>query len=448
MLRFRTTIKADTARCGGMLKGTWRLPMSLAVVAMAASAAVHADVVTDWDAIAARTITPPAGTVLGPAVTEAERRPVYQVDLATLHVAIYDAVNAIDGTHKPFAVSTTLPVAGASQEAAAVGAAYGVLMGLFPGRHSLYQAAYDSYIAGIGSDAAKIWGLAIGAEVANKILALRSQDGRLTAVVPYVTSGAPGDFVPSSPALVNQFLPFVKPFAIRNAAQFRAPPPPALTGEKYADDLNEVQALGSMASVLRSVEQTDLARFNTEPPPIYTPRNWRRFASDSQSIATNARLLALLWVVNADAILGCFESKYHYRFWRPRTAIPMANADDNADTVADAGWAPIVPTPNHPEYPAAHSCSHGSLAESLRQFYDTRNLNFVLDSGVSGLINPIRQFTSTNQMVKEIGEARIFGGMHFRNSTRQGAKLGERTAKWISEHFFQAVDDDDAEDRP
>ena len=421
-----------------------RTTMSLVLLALAVPWAVRADVVTDWDAIAATTITPPAGSVLDPAVTEAERRPIFSVVLATLHLAIYDAVTAIDKTHKPYAIRPTLQTTGASQEAAVVGAAYGVLKELFPGRASLYQAAYDSYVAAAGNDAAKGRGLAIGAEVAAGILALRSNDGRWTAFDPYITTGAPGDFVPSGPALVNQFGPYIRPFAIRSAAQFRAPPPPALTSQRYADDLNEVQAMGSVASVLRSAEQTDLARFYTDPPPIYTPRNWRRFATDNQSIATNARLLALLWVTNADASVGCFESKYHYRFWRPRTAIPMADTDGNAQTTADPGWAPIVPTPNHPEYPAAHTCSEGSLAESLRQFYGTRNLSFILDSGVAGLLSPVHHFTSTDQMVSEVAEARIFGGMHYRNSTREGARLGRRTAKWISEHYFQPVEDDRA----
>ena len=207
-------------------------------------------------------------------------------------------------------------------------------------------------------------------------------------------------------------------------------------------DLNEVEALGSVASVLRTADETDLARFYTDPPPLYTPRNWRRFATDSQSIADNARLLALLWVSTADSSLGCFESKYHYRFWRPRTAIPRADEDGNPETTADPGWAPIVPTPNHPEYPAAHTCSEGALAEALRQFYGTKKIHFILDSGVAGLLHPVHEFTSTDQMVMEVADARVFGGMHFRNSTREGARLGRRTTEWISERFFRRVDED------
>ena len=438
MIRFKSIWTVARSGTGGGVLQTATAPMIMFGLLVLMSVGANANVVADWDAIAAATITPPAGTVLPPAVTEAEQRPIFQVDLASVHVAIYDAVNAIDRKHEPFAVVPKARVAGASQEAAVVGAAYGVLKGLFPGRSSLYQSAYDSYVLNAAADVAKIQGLAVGADVAAGILELRKNDGRMTPVT-YITTGEPGDFVPGPTPLVNPFLPFVKPFAIRRASQFRAPGPPALASEKYADDLNEVQAMGSAASVLRTADQTDLAKFYTDPPPLYTPRNYRRFATDSQSIADNARLLALMWVSNADSILGCFESKYHYRFWRPRTAIPRADEDGNPETTADAGWAPLLPTPNHPEYPAAHTCSDASLAEALRQFYGTKDMHFIIDSGVAGLLHPIHEFNSTDDFVREVGDARVFGGMHYRNSTNDGARLGRRTTKWVGERFFGPV---------
>jgi hypothetical protein len=441
MIRFIDVLSVGARWRGGVRGKSTVFSMILGLLTLAGSLTARANVVADWDAIAAATITPPAGVVLPPAVTEAEQRPIYQVDLASVHVAIYDAVNAIDRKHEPYAIVPTSRVDGASQEAAVVGAAYGVLKGLFPGRSALYQSAYDTYVLNAAADASKVRGLAVGAEVAAGILELRKNDGRLTPVT-YVTTGAPGDFVPGPTPLVNPFLPFVKPFAIRGASQFRAPEPPALSSEKYADDLNEVEALGSAASILRTADETDLAKFYTDPPPLYTPRNWRRFATDSQSIADNARLLALLWVTNADAILGCFESKYHYRFWRPRTAIPRADEDGNPETTADPGWMPVVPTPNHPEYPAAHTCSEGALAEALRQFYGTKKIHFILDSGVSGLLHPVHEFSSTDQMVREVADARVFGGMHYRNSTREGARLGRRTTEWIADRFFRRVDEE------
>lgn len=413
----------------------------LGVLALTSPLTLRANVVADWDAIASSTITPPPGTVLQPPVTEAEQRPIFQVDLATLHIAIYDAVNAIDRTHEPFAIIPTTRPDGASQEAAVVGAAYGVLKGLFPGRSALYQSQYDAYVAGAAADPSQVTGLALGAEVAAGVLELRKNDGRLTPAT-YLTTNAPGDFVPGPTPVVNTFLPFVKPFAIRRASQFRAPGPPALASERYADDLNEVKESGSAASVSRTADQTDLAKFYTDPPPLYTPRNYRRFATDSQSIADNARLLALLWVSNADSMLGCFESKYFYRFWRPRTAIPRAAEDGNPATIADTGWAPLLPTPNHPEYPAAHTCSDGSLAEGLRQFYGTKEISFTIDSRVPGLLHPVHEFNSTDDFVEEVGDARVFGGMHYRSSVRDGARLGRRTTRWVAERFFRPASDE------
>src|SRR5205807_2391930 len=289
MFRFERKIAVGRQR-GGVRGTATAFSMMLGLLALAGSLTARANIVADWDAIAAATITPPAGVVLPPAVTESEQRPIFQVDLASVHVAIYDAVNAIDRKHEPYAIVPKSQVDGASQEAAVVGAAYGVLKGLFPGRSALYQSAYDNYVVSAAADPSKVRGLAVGAEVAAGILELRKNDGRMTPVT-YVATGAPGDFVPGPSPLVNPFLPFVKPFAIRRASQFRAPGPPALASEKYADDLNEVQAMGSAASVLRTADETDVARFYTDPPPLYTPRNWRRFATDSQSIADNARLL-------------------------------------------------------------------------------------------------------------------------------------------------------------
>jgi hypothetical protein len=290
MLRFENRLSVGWRRRRSVLGRAKAYSVMLGVLWPAVSLTARANVVADWDAIAAATITPPPGAVLLPAVTEAEQRPIFQVDLASVHVAIYDAVNATDQKHEPFAIVPKSRAKGASQEAAVVGAAYGVLKGLFPGRSALYQSAYDSYVAGAAADPSKV-----------------------------------------------------------------------------------------------------------------------------------------------------FESKYHYRFWRPRTAIPRADEDGNPETNADPGWAPVVPTPNHPEYPAAHTCSEGSLAEALHQFYGTKKIHFILDSGVAGLLHPVHEFTSTDQMVREVADARVFGGMHYRNSTAEGARLGRRTAEWIGGRFFRRV---------
>ncbi len=198
-----------------------------------------------------------------------------------------------------------------------------------------------------------------------------------------------------------------------------------------------MKAYGGAISVVRTAEQTDLARFATEAPPRFWPRNLRRFISDSRSVVENSRLMALLWITQADAIEACFESKYFYEFWRPQSAIPLADTDGNPATVADPAWTPVVPTPNHPEYPAAHSCNSGAVGAVLEKHFGTGKIDFVLDGTVPGLMHPVREYHSTEDMVKDLSLARIYGGMHYRTSTVHGAVLGKRVAKWVSKNYFR-----------
>ena len=383
--------------------------------------------VSHWNEIAATTINLPAAAT----GTAEEQRPNISVDLATVQVAVYDAVMAIAGTHRPFAITPTAPTTGASQEAAVAAAAYGVLSGLFPSRSAAYQAAYDAYLATLPNGNAKTLGLAVGAEVAAGILALRAADGRMVALAPYVAGTAPGQFRGTNP--VGRPNPFIKPFVLTSNAQFRAPGPPALTSTAYAADVNETKALGSAASTTRTAEQTETARFHTEPPPNFWPRNMRTFAMTGRSLAEQARLMAMVWVAQADAGNACFESKYFYQSWRPTSAITLDD-DGNAATVVDPAWTPVVPTPNHPEYPAAHSCVSGAMAEVLRSYYGTADVTFDMTSMVTGSSH---HFTTTDGLVDEVQMARIAGGMHFRSATVDGAALGKSVASWMAANAFQ-----------
>jgi hypothetical protein len=417
-------------KCAGRRK--LGLGAALLFAAVAAGTPAKADVVAQMNAVATDTINLPPGVVY-PAVTPEEQRPSFSTDLATVHVAIYDAVNAITGGYEVYAITPLSPTAGASAEAAAGAAACRVLAGLFPNRGPQYATACLPYQASSsGSDAVKK-GIAVGIEVANGVLALRANDGRMTNVV-YVPGSEPGDFRGLNPAGTNS--PFVKPFALKSAGQFRADGPPALGSATYAADLNEVKALGGAGSLVRTAEQEEIARFHTEPPPRFWPRNLRPFASDDQSLIENARLTAMIWVAQSDVGVACFESKYFYEFWRPQSAIPLADTDGNDATVADGSWLPVVPTPNHPEYPAAHACAAGAMAEVLRSFYGTKKIDFTFTSTVTGTEH---EFSSTDEFVKEIQVARIYGGMHFRTSTVHGKVLGTKVGKWIAGHYFRPV---------
>ncbi|HMO49449.1 MAG TPA: vanadium-dependent haloperoxidase [Rubrivivax sp.] len=390
------------------------------------------NMVAYWDEVAAATITaPPSASD----TTEAERFPNTSFDMPSVHVAMYDAAMAIAGTHQPFKVAPATLAEGASMEAALSAAAYGVLKGLFPNRSALYQTKYDAALATIADGAAKTQGIALGTEIAKAMVADRASDGRATVLPAFVPGAEPGQFRGVNP--IGRTNQYVKPFSIESASQFRAPGPPALDGAAYAADVNETRDLGGATSTTRTVEQTEAARFNTEPPPRFWSRNLHQFATSQPTLAENARLMALLYVVQADLSIGCFESKYHYLFWRPTSAINLADTDGNPATEADPAWTPVVPTPNHPEYPAAHACTFGGIGEALRSFYGTRRLKFSFDTTVSG-ISPAgmtHAYESIEDMNNE-GLARIWGGMHFRTSVEHGRSLGEQTAAWVVARHF------------
>lgn len=385
--------------------------------------------VSYWNEVANRTVNAASATH----TTPEEQRPSYHVDLATVHVAIYDAASAIDGRYKPFAVTPTAPSAGASLDAAVSAAAYGVLRALFPTRGAQYQAAYDSRIAAMPADAARTKGLALGSEVAAAIVALRAGDGRNVVLAPYVSATAPGRFRSANPTPFNRHVAFIRPFSLARIDQFRPPPPPPLDSAAYAAAFNLTQAAGGTVSKARTQEQWEIARFHTEPPHLFVTRNLGRFASSTADVADAARLMAFLYVSHADAIGACFEAKYFYEAWRPLSAIPLADTDGNAATASDPTWTPALPTPNHPEYPAAHSCTSGALGETLRQFYGTNQVSYTFDSAVSGTT---RSYATTEALNDESRIARIYGGMHFDFSTAVGVELGVRVAQWVAAHHF------------
>ena len=417
------------ASCGGSDDNTVQPVVAPAAVTVAYTNGVPtpSNVVAYWNKIASDTINvAPAATG-----TPEEQRPNISVDLATVHVAIYDAVNAIVGTHTTFAATPTTPAAGASQEAAAAAATYGVLKGLFPNRSAQYQAAYDAFVAVIPADDAKTRGIAIGTEVATAIVALRANDGRFTAVT-YTAGTGPGNFRGVNPVGVTNR--FIRPFALTSLSQFRASPPPALDSAAYATDFNEVFALGAIISSMRSADQLEAARFHTEGPPTFLSRNYRAFAMDSRSLADNARGMAMLWVAQADAGNACFETKYFFDFWRPTSAIRFADTDGNAATTMDPTWTPVVTTPNHPEYPSAHMCVNSASLTVLKSHFGTSNISFSFGSTVTGTV---RQYSTPNDFLNEVILARIHGGMHFRTANVQGGVLGTSVGEWVANNYFR-----------
>ncbi len=366
------------------------------------------------------------------------------VYMGIVHVAIYDAAVAIEGGYQPYAPTPTAP-AGTSPEAAIAIAAYDTLTGLQPqlgANQTILDDDYAAYMAAIPDGTAKQNGIAIGEQVAQAVLALRANDGREKN--PTVTdldppAPGPGVWQPAPGAVLGLRLPGIKPLALTSASQFRPDGPNPLTSQEYAEDFNQVKDLGRFDSATRTAEQTSEALFWTD----HDIRQWNdgmlRLAADTDhplDLVQTARMLAMAHVAGGDAMIACFDAKYHYWFWRPYQAIPLADTDGNPQTVADPTWQPLRTTPNFPEYPSAHACHSTAVVEALDAFFGTDKVAFTLDSRVTGTT---RTYDRLQDVVKDVDWARVLVGFHFRNSDLQGSALGRKVGQYVVDHYFRPV---------
>jgi hypothetical protein len=413
--------------------GNKRAPLNAALLwgtaATVLASSAQADVITDWNA-----------TTQAVLVAKGHQGPP---GYALVHVAMYDAVNAVDARYSQFAVQPTSDTRGASKTAAAATAAYLVLLGEYPDQKAtVLDPAYTASLAQVPDGPGKTKGIALGTEVANAWLAMRLNDGR-EAAVPYtfVDPAPAGVYQRTPPANANAVAPWLakmQPFAMTSPEQFRAYGPPDLTSVHYAQDVAMVQALGSANSTERTAEETETAKFYTESPTTFFSHNLREFAATKNlGIAGNARLFAQVFVTAADSMIACWDSKYYFNFWRPVTAITVDLDDGNPATTRDAGWTPLANTPPHPEYPAGHGCVSTGYAEALRYFFGTSKLKVTLTSTVPGSVPHV--FHNTNGMVDEIIMARVFGGMHFPTSVEHGSIIGKKVGRLVAQNHFKPV---------
>ena len=384
--------------------------------------------VADWSLIAQNAIVAVGRRFPGEAA----------IYMGIVHAAMYDVVVAIEGGYRPYAITPTVPP-DTSMEAAVAAAAHRVLVGRFPDQQVALDDLYFPYLNGIPDTDAKTNGILVGEEVGVGMLLLRANDG-LDGIVPYVQPPpGPGVYEPTAPATpVGTRVPRVMPLALERASQFRPNGPPALNSGEYAADFNEVKDLGRLDSSVRSAEQTALARFWTDSDIPQWNRNLLRLA-DARGLTSieTARMLAMAHVAGGDAMIGCFDAKYHYLSWRPLHAIRRADTDDNPLTVPDPTWQPLLLTPNHPEYPSAHACHTTAIAEALESFFGPGRTNFSLDSLVTG---ETRYYDRFKDVVEEVNNARVWAGFHFRYADEDGSKLGRKVARFVVTHFFQPLD--------
>lgn len=396
-----------------------------ASVALAAPA--RADTVTDWNAHAVNALGATAG----------QTPPVSVLGLAMVHGAVYDAVNAIDRRYEPY-LGAPRARWWYSKDAAAATAAYRVLAGLVPAQQPALEALYTASLATVPAGWARDGGIAVGDSAAATMLATRANDGRFGAFR-FPVGTAPGEWRPTPPALINDpnaWVARVTPFLIPSPSQFRSRGPNALASAEYAAEFNEVKSIGSLASTVRTADQTDAARFwgGGFAPWIVASRQLS--VDHGLRIADNARLFAMLYLTTADAGIACWDDKAHWRFWRPITAIREAGTDGNPATEPDDRWESLIAAPPYPDHPSGLMCFSGSLASTLRDFFGTNRIAFSVTSANSGTT---RSYATFSQAVKEGIDARVWSGIHFRIADEHGARIGKRVARYRAKHYFHRV---------
>lgn len=408
-------------------------PRQLAFETLDARQVMAADMVLDWnehalDAFRALSTSPPVASRA----------------LAIMHVAIFDAVNSVDKTHKPYAVQVPAPTT-ISKPAAVAAAAHQVLVSLFPARATVFDADLVTSLATIANGTAETNGVNLGTQVATQVLALRANDGSAT-VTPYTPGSDPGDWIPTPAANAPALLPGwgnVTPFTLINGAMFTPGVPPELTSAEYAAALNEVKSLGDVNSTTRTAEQTDIARFwanggGTSTPPGHLNVMASIVATaKNNSLAQNARLFAMLNVALADAAIQCWNVKFDTEFWRPITAIRAADTDGNASTTADAAWTPLLATPPFPSYTSGHSTFSGAAAAVLKSFFGTDNVTFTLPS--ENALVADRTFTSFSGAAAESAVSRLYGGIHYRFDNADGLEAGTNIGQYVAARFFRGL---------
>ena len=406
-----------------------RLMLVAAVVAvLAAPSVARADTVTQWNLNATTALMVTAGQ--GPQLSVPH--------MAMVQGAVYDAVNAIDGGHEGYLLTSRVATPFDSKDAAAATAAYSVLLNLVPAQKPTLDAQYAASLAAIPDGSAKTRGIAVGGAAAAAMIAARTDDGRFGAYRFPVGTGA-GQWRPVLPAFVNDpfaWLKDVKPFLIKSGTQFASDGPAPLESKKYAREFNEVKSLGSATSTTRSADQTLAARYWAENPPATWSRIFRTLsAQQGVSLVGNARLYAMLYMTAADALITVWNDKANFLFWRPITAIREADTDGNPDTAADPAWLPLIPTPPYTEHSSGHNGLSSSFVATLQDFFGTDRIGWT-DTNNGGFT---RSYTRISDAIEEIIEVRIWSGIHFRSSDEQAAKIGKQVAQYRERHFFERV---------
>lgn len=398
---------------------------------IAAASSVKADVVTDWNQ---RTVQY--------SVAAGRPGPSFIIDIAVVQAAVYDAVQALEGDYQPYCGS--IPGASGSVVAAAATAARDVLVNRFPGQAIAINADYNLYIMGINPMDP---GFAVGHAAATCMISQRANDGAFPNPpwLPFVGGTAPGEWRPTPPGnapMAAEWMGYVTPFTMRSSDQFRAGPPPRLDSPEYTRAYNEAKAYGSNNSTERSVEQTDLGHFwNSNIPAMFNKLVRDLIAAEGLNVSESSRILALTALVTADSGIAAWDSKRHYNFWRPITAIREGDSDGNPKTEGDPTWTPLGITPPYPDHTSGANALAGAVTRALSLYFDTNDMEFVITTTNTGPTSlDTRPYHKFSQVRDEVVDARIFLGYHFRFADVDARKQGEHIAQWAHAHHFRAIE--------
>jgi hypothetical protein len=360
--------------------------------------------------------------------------------MAMLHIAMFDAVNGNQMKYTPF-FNIDKPPQSVSPQVAAAAAAYTILSSLYPAEQEIFEALYHGQLSGLqrnpGLDRLAVQ---YGEKIANTVLEWRENDGSAEAAsVPYPDGTEPGEWRRTPPSFAAPMLPGwgqVTPFVMTGADQFRLIGPPPMDSYEYARDFNEVKDMGAKNSLVRTAEQTQIARFW----PTGIPRMWNLVARElveqnQYDLIDSARLFALLNITLADANLMAWDMKYYYGFWRPITAIEYADDDGNDSTTSDSGWESLIPAPAFPEYVSGHSTACASAATLLAKLNGNDGFHFELTSEANPAL-PSRSYSSFWEAAREAGISRVYGGIHFNFSNVEGLEAGRSLGRYVFEQVM------------
>ncbi len=410
----------------------------VAFVIMLCSSMYGQNAVTDW------------AEIVQPAIhsASAPRAVPNAVILHTvIQLAMYDAVVSVQGGFMPFAGSMSAQPGSDVRAAVATAAWRTARERVAPTQIAYLDGAYGNYLTSIAPGPARQAGIQAGEAAAAAVLAARASDG-FNSTVTYACSSNPpaiGEFEPDNgcgnqPIGVN--VGQIKPFTYDDPSRFRPDGPDPLTSNAYTQDFIEARDYGAANSLLRTPEQTDIVYFWAEHGYVHVNRNLIRLAnSRGLDIRNTARLLALVYTAIADAMIAGFEAKYFYRSWRPRTAIPRADTDGNPDTEADPAWRPLLLV-NHPEYPSAHGFASTAMTDAVAQFFGTNKVTWTIvtsNAAIPQLVKTERTYYDMNALMREIDDARVWAGLHWRHSMRHGGQIGRKVAKHVCDNFFVPV---------